>query len=100
MTEPSSSIPPAERVFEGIPASAGIAIAHAFILSQDEDPSPHDPRLEAEEIQIELERFTAALAGADKVLEQIEMMARADVRDRAEIFEALRMMLCDPSLTI
>ncbi|MEO5928790.1 MAG: phosphoenolpyruvate--protein phosphotransferase [Candidatus Kapaibacterium sp.] len=100
MTEPSSSIPPAERVFDGIPASAGITIAHAFILSQDEDPSPHDPRLEAEEIQIELERFTAALAEADKVLEQIEMMARADVRDRAEIFEALRMMLCDPSLTI
>lgn len=97
VTEPASSHS-REIVLEGIPASGGIAIAHARILAEQEETSSETHELDDEEVEIEIERFTAALIEADKVLEQIEMMAREDVRDRAEIFEALRMMLSDPSL--
>jgi phosphotransferase system enzyme I (PtsI) len=87
-----------ERTFEGIPASAGITIAPAFILAQQEELAADNRELGDEEVVMEIERFRAALQEADKVLEQIEHMARQDVRERAEIFEALRMMLADPVL--
>lgn len=87
-----------ERILEGIPASAGIAIAHAWIFAQEEEASLEIHDLDDEEVGVELERLEAAITEADKVLEKIELMAREDVHDRAEIFEALRMMLHDPSL--
>jgi phosphotransferase system enzyme I (PtsI) len=88
-----------EHVLEGIPASGGIAIASARILAEEEEASTETHELDDEEVEMELVRFSAALVEADKVLEQIEMMAREDVRDRAEIFEALRMILSDPTLS-
>jgi len=88
-----------ERIFEGIPASGGIAIAHACILAQEEEVNLEIRNLDDEEVEIEQERFAAALIEADKVLEQIELMAREDVDDRAEIFGALRMMLHDQALS-
>lgn len=87
-----------ERTFDGIPASAGIAIADACILAQEEEISLEIHDLDDEEVEIEVERFHAAVLEADNVLERIELMAREDIQDRAEIFEALRMMLHDHSL--
>jgi phosphotransferase system enzyme I (PtsI) len=99
LTSISDTVPRTEMVLAGIPASGGIAIGPARILAQVEEVSLEAQNLDDEEVLIELERFRAALAEADRVLGEIEIMAREDVSDRAEIFEALRMMLLDPSLT-
>ncbi len=91
-------MPETERIIEGVPAAPGIAIAHARILAQKETLAPRAHSLDDEEIDIEVERLHAAIGEADKALERVELMAREDVSDRAEIFEALRMMLNDESL--
>ncbi|HVZ39027.1 MAG TPA: phosphoenolpyruvate--protein phosphotransferase [Candidatus Kapabacteria bacterium] len=91
-------MPESEHIIEGIPASPGIAIAQARILAQKETLVPRSEKLDDEEVEIEVERLRGAILEADKALERIEKMAREDVNDRAEIFEAHRMMLADPVL--
>ncbi|MBS1914262.1 MAG: phosphoenolpyruvate--protein phosphotransferase [Bacteroidetes bacterium] len=91
-------MPESEYIIEGIPASPGIAIARARILAQKETLVPRSEKLDDEEVEIEVERLHGAILEADKALERIEKMAREDVSDRAEIFEAHRMMLADPVL--
>ncbi len=98
LTNSSAIVIQTERTLEGIPASAGIAIAHTWIVAQQEETSLEMHDLDDTEVEVEIERLATAIMEADKVLEQIELMAREDVHDRAEIFEALRMMLLDPSL--
>lgn len=99
MNDPVATDCRTERIIEGIPASGGIAIAHARILAQKELIVTRSHELDDEEIEIEVERLEAAIVEADKALERIEAMAREDINDRAEIFEALRMMLADPALS-
>ncbi len=98
MPTPATIPSDSEILLEGVPASAGIAIATAYLLLHSEAYAIDERQLNDEEVQIEITRFRAALVDADRILEQIETMARQDVRDRAEIFEALRMMLSDPTL--
>ncbi len=88
-----------ETTLSGIPASPGIAMAQAHVILPVEIEMTAEPRvLEEIEVELEVKRFLAAIEGADLLLEQIEQMAREQVRDRAEIFEALRMLLRDPVL--
>jgi len=87
-----------ERTINGIPASGGIAIGQVYILAEEDLPEIEERRLDDEEVEIEIERFGAAIEEADRVLAEIETLARADVDERAGIFEALRMMLRDNAL--
>lgn len=58
-----------------------------------------DRKLDDNEVASELDRFRQAVEETDKLLGQIEAIAREEVQERAEIFEAMRMMLADPALT-
>jgi phosphotransferase system enzyme I (PtsI) len=88
-----------EQILEGIPASPGIAIAYACVVTPDDDTGPDERVLDHDEIEQEVERFRNAVEDAEKILRQIEEMAREDVHDKAVIFEALRMMLRDTALS-
>lgn len=85
-------------MLEGIPASPGIAVGTVHLLAPVGSAEAEERRIQEFEIEIEVERFHAAVGTADSALAQIEAMAREQVHDRAEIFEALRMMLHDPTL--
>jgi phosphotransferase system enzyme I (PtsI) len=85
-------------ILEGIPASAGIAISYACIVAPEIDELPDSRRLDGQEIELEIKRFHEAVEEAEKILMQIESIAREDVKDHAGIFEAHRMMLRDPEL--
>lgn len=85
-------------VFDGIPASPGIAMGVIHLLSSAVNSAVEEQRIQEFEIEIEIARFQAAVQAADDTLSQIEAMAREQVHDRAEIFEGLRMMLHDPAL--
>jgi phosphotransferase system enzyme I (PtsI) len=89
----------AETTFDGIPASAGIVIAPVHVVLPDIERASEGRELEPFEIEMEIERFREAVERADRMLEQIERMTREQVNDRAEIFEALRMLLHDPILS-
>jgi len=88
----------AERTMDGIPVSGGIAIGQVYILAAEDLPEVEDRRLDDEEVEIEIERLDAAIDEADRVLLDVERIAREDIDDRAGIFEALRMMIRDPAL--
>ncbi len=88
-----------ERAIDGVPASGGIALGQVYILAEEEVPEVDDRRLDDEEVEIEVDRFHGAIEEADRVLVEIEAMARTEVDESAVIFEALRMMLRDPALT-
>lgn len=86
------------HILEGVPASSGIAIGPVRIIKADHTDELDLRLLEPEDIQLEIERLRAAIADADRELEQVEALTREHVHDRAGIFEALRMMLHDPQL--
>jgi phosphotransferase system enzyme I (PtsI) len=86
-------------MLEGIPSSPGIAIARVRIITPGHEGDLDDRQLAADEVAMEVERLREAIRSADRTLEQIEMMAREEIHDRAGIFEALRMMLLDPVLS-
>lgn len=83
---------------EGVPASPGIAMGIVHLLAPVNNLAGQERGIQEFEIEIEIERFHGAVQAADAALAQIEAMAREHVHDRAEIFEALRMMLHDPTL--
>lgn len=96
MTSTSSST--VSLVLDGVPASSGIAIGPARIITIDHVGELDTRELDLDDLQLEIERLRAALRDADRELEHIETLARDEVEDRAGIFEALRMMLLDPTL--
>ena len=87
-----------ERVLSGAPASPGLAIGRARVLSHPSEDPARDPLLPAE-VQAEAERATDALRQAAAELERIA----ADLReqgsdDDAEIVETGALMAADPVL--
>ena len=87
-----------ERVLSGAPASPGLAIGRARVLSHPSEDPARDPLLPAE-VQAEAERATDALRKAAAELERIA----ADLRkqgsdDDAEIVETGALMAADPVL--
>lgn len=83
---------------DGGPASSGIAIGPVRIITLDHAAELEYRELAPEDLQLELDRFRAALKDADRELEHVENLTRQSVEDRSGIFEALRMMLHDASL--
>ncbi|GAF24056.1 LOW QUALITY PROTEIN: phosphoenolpyruvate-protein phosphotransferase of PTS system [Bacillus sp. JCM 19047] len=80
----------------GIAASAGIAIAKAFV---HEEPDFTVKQKEASNKEKEVERLTEALAQSTKELEEIKQKALKELgEDKAEIFSAHLLVLSDPEL--
>lgn len=81
---------------KGIAASAGIAIARAFIL---EHPDYAVSRKQADDVQSELAKLDDALAKSRVELEAIKARTLAELGEKkAEIFESHLLILSDPEL--
>ncbi|GIO55762.1 phosphoenolpyruvate--protein phosphotransferase [Paenibacillus cineris] len=81
---------------KGIAASAGIAIARAFIL---EHPDYAVSRKQADDVQSELAKLDDALAKSRVELEAIKERTLAELGEKkAEIFESHLLILSDPEL--
>ncbi|OZB90601.1 phosphoenolpyruvate--protein phosphotransferase [Paenibacillus sp. XY044] len=81
---------------KGIAASAGIAIARAFIL---EHPDYAVTRKQADDVQTELAKLDDALAKSRVELEAIKARTLAELGEKkAEIFESHLLILSDPEL--
>lgn len=82
------------RIVEGIAASAGIAIAKAFILK---DPDFAIEKRSVENGEQEADRLIAALEKTKRELEAIKKQAQAELgEDKANIFAAHLLVLEDP----
>jgi phosphoenolpyruvate-protein kinase (PTS system EI component) len=87
-----------ERVLSGAPASPGLAIGHARVLSHPSEAPVRDP-VPPEEAPAEAERAREALRGAAAELERIAASLRAQGRaEDAEIVETGALMAADPLL--
>jgi len=87
-----------ERVLSGAPASPGLAIGRARVLSHPSEDPARDP-LSGAEAESEAERATAALRRAATALERIAVQLREQGRDDdAEIVETGMLMATDPVL--
>jgi phosphoenolpyruvate-protein kinase (PTS system EI component) len=87
-----------ERVLSGAPASPGLAIGRARVLSHPSEDPARDP-LSGVEAQSEAERASAALRDAAAELERIAAQLREQGRDDdAEIVETGALMAADPML--
>ena len=86
------------HVIDGVPASPGIAIGPARIITPEHIAELDHRVLDPEDLQLELDRLHAALKAAADELEHVESLTREEVADRSGIFEALGMMLNDPQL--
>jgi phosphotransferase system enzyme I (PtsI) len=86
----------AEKIYNGIPASGGIAIGPAFIYHQLGMTSPRRS-LRAEEIKGEEERYQEALQKTRVQISEIEDKMKAKLGDEhAAIFKAHQVVLDDP----
>lgn len=82
------------RIVEGIAASAGIAIARAFLLKS---PDFHIERKTIGSAKREMVRLAAALEEAKQELESVKQRAQAKLgEDKAAIFAAHLLVLQDP----
>lgn len=82
------------RIVEGIAASAGIAIARAFLLKS---PDFHIERKTIGSVKREMVRLAAALEEAKQELESVKQRAQAKLgEDKATIFAAHLLVLQDP----
>ena len=87
-----------ERVLSGAPASPGLAIGRARVLSHPSEDTARDP-LPTGEAEAEAERASDALRQAATELERIAAQLREQGReDDAEIVETGALMAADPML--
>ncbi len=87
-----------ERVLRGAPASPGLAIGHARVLSHPSEAPARDP-VPPGEVPAEAERAREALRRAAAELERIASQLREQGRgDDAEIVETGALMAADPLL--
>ncbi|WP_102345332.1 phosphoenolpyruvate--protein phosphotransferase [Bacillus sp. Marseille-P3661] len=85
-----------EKVITGIAASAGIAIANAYLL---EHPDLAVEKKDIQDADSEVQRFTAAIQKSQEELEAIREHALQKLgKDKAEIFSAHILVLNDPEL--
>lgn len=81
---------------KGIGASAGIAVAKAFVM---ETPSFDIPTHKIEDVAAEKARFQAAIAQSKTELEEIRQITLRELgEDKAEIFSAHLLIVEDPEI--
>jgi phosphotransferase system enzyme I (PtsI) len=89
--------------FQGIGASPGVTVGHAFVIDQRRVRTPK-LKLDAADLEGEVLRFKTAIALSDKQLEDIKTQLTqgpgADGAEHGLILEAHRLMLQDPMLTV
>jgi len=91
-------VPYGLRILKGIPASPGIAIGRAFVLSSD-SPSLQPDVLTLEEVPVELERFRIAQEATTVELMNAIELARLESSTVSSILESYLMIASDPIMT-
>ncbi|HWD20197.1 MAG TPA: phosphoenolpyruvate--protein phosphotransferase [Verrucomicrobiae bacterium] len=87
-----------ERIFKGIPVSAGVCQGKILVLEKKERPIPHY-ELKEEEVPHQLQRFQQALvATREQILEVQRQVSQALNAKEAGIFDAHLLVLEDPTL--
>lgn len=90
--------PHGQRTLKGIPASAGIAIGRAFVLSID-SPSLSNERIETARIPEEVTRFKAALESVGTELVHAIELARNESTNVSTIIESFLLIVGDPIIS-
>jgi len=86
----------AEKIYNGIPASGGIAIGPAFLYHPQGLSAPRR-NLRAEEIKAELERYQESLKKTRVQISELEGKMKAKLgEEHAAIFQAHQVVLDDP----
>jgi phosphotransferase system enzyme I (PtsI) len=85
--------------FQGIGASPGVAVGHAFVLDARRVRTPK-VKLTKSELEGEVLRFKTAIELSDRQLEELKERLGADGQEHALILEAHRMMLHDPMFLV
>lgn len=89
---------PGERIYKGLPASAGVAIGRAFVYEREE-VYVTERILSDEELTLEAALLDEAIERARDELEKIVSFARERLDDKAaQIFESQILMLEDPEM--
>ena len=85
--------------FQGIGASPGVAIGHAFVLDARRLRTPK-VKLTRSELEGEVLRFKTAIELSDRQLEELKTKLDSDGQEHGMILEAHRMMLHDPMFLV
>ncbi len=85
--------------FQGIGASPGVAIGHAFVLDARRVRTPK-VKLNRSELEGEVLRFKTAIDLSDRQLEELKTRLDSDGQEHGMILEAHRMMLHDPMFLV
>ncbi|MFZ5442263.1 MAG: phosphoenolpyruvate--protein phosphotransferase [Myxococcota bacterium] len=85
--------------FQGIGASPGVAIGHAFVLDARRVRTPK-VKLNKGEVDAEVLRFKTSIQLSDRQLEDVKTKLGADGQEHALILEAHRLMLQDPMFIV
>jgi len=93
-----SAAPQGQRTLKGIPASAGIAIGRAFVLSID-SPSLSHERVEPARIPQEVARFKSALESVAAELVHAIDLARHESTNVSTIIESFLLIVGDPIIS-
>lgn len=85
--------------FQGIGASPGVAVGHAFVLDARRVRTPK-VKLTLSELEGEVLRFKTAIELSDRQLEELKTRLDSDGQEHGMILEAHRMMLHDPMFLV
>lgn len=85
--------------FQGIGASPGVAVGHAFVLDARRVRTPK-VKLTKAELEAEVLRFKTAIELSDRQLDELKTRLDNDGLEHGMILEAHRMMLHDPMFLV
>ena len=85
--------------FQGIGASPGVAVGHAFVIDARRVRTPK-VKLTRSELEGEVLRFKTAIELSDRQLEELKTKLDSDGEEHGMILEAHRMMLHDPMFLV
>jgi len=84
-----------EMIFHGIPASPGIAFGEAFVVNVEDFPVTAD-RVPPDQIELEVQRFEAALQETEEELRKLHKRLEDEMGvEHAKILDSHRMILTD-----
>lgn len=86
-----------QKIFNGIPASAGIVVGRAFVISDDGDFCPVRREIDKGDTKKEIQRYKDALTETKKEMSELKIgITKTLGKDYARLAEAYQQILADP----
>ncbi|PKN01950.1 MAG: phosphoenolpyruvate--protein phosphotransferase [Elusimicrobia bacterium HGW-Elusimicrobia-1] len=86
-----------QKIFIGIPASAGIVVGRAFVISDDGDFCPVRREIDKGDTKKEIQRYRDALTETKKEMSELKIgITKTLGKDYARLAEAYQQILADP----